>query len=429
MSIVTNSPFDSDDDLFPDGGDYFPSHSDSGTHDWDSQHHDYDHSHFDHTHHWNDHEHQWDGHSFDHNHDDSYLLNDLIHQGDDLQHTSDSDDVHSDMLGDASDHTGYWVHQNFDPAHSDGIVVGDPGHDLHCWHHQNRPDDCAVVAQQSVLESLTGKHFSEDGLCREALADGCYHPGGGTPGDHVGHVLEEHGIPIEHHYGGTVLDLSEKLSHGEKVIVAVNSHEIWMPDKGSILSQTLGEYTGIPGQRPDHAVVVTGIVYPKSDPLHPQVVLNDSGTSSGRGMMVPLEQFEKAWAASDHYMVATAVHGKSGVSENFGYSFSPNVHNAGVIQQAHDLKENNSRDESHNFMLGETHYHHHYHHIVKRTPDFSSHGDPGTSSSSSDSSSSSYDSNYDDSYSDSGCVDSDGDGKCDASGGDGGDGGDGGCGD
>jgi len=85
MSIVSNSSFDSDDDLFPDGGDYFPSHSDSGTHDWDSQHHDYDHSHFDHTHHWNDHEHQWDGHSFDHSHDDSYFLNDLIHQGDDLQ--------------------------------------------------------------------------------------------------------------------------------------------------------------------------------------------------------------------------------------------------------------------------------------------------------------------------------------------------------
>ena len=312
MSIVNNSPFDSDDDLFPDGGDYFPSHSDSGTHDWDSQHHDYDHTHFDHTHSWNDYEHQWDEHSFDPNHNDVYLLNDPTHQADDWHlHTSDSDDVHSELLGDAGDHTGYLVHQNFDPAHPDGIVVGDPGHDMDCWHPQNRPDDCAVVAQQSILESLTGKHSSEDGLCREALADGCYYPGGGTPADHVGHVLEKHGIPVEHHFGGTLSDLNDKLSHGEKVIVAVNSEEVWMPDKGSILSQTLSQYTGIPGQKADHAVGETGIVYPPSDPLHPQVVLNDSGTSNGRGMMVPLEQFEKAWAASDHYMVATAVREKS----------------------------------------------------------------------------------------------------------------------
>lgn len=405
MSIVSYSPFDSDDDLFPDGHDDFSSHSDSGTHDWDSQHHDYDHSNDDHL------------HTFDSDHHDSYFGNDPIHQADDWHlQTPDSDDAHSTMLGDADDHTGYLVHQNFDPVHQDGIVVGDPGHDMDCWHHQNHPDDCAVVAQQSVLESLTGQHFSEDGLCTEAMVDGCYHPGGGTPADHVGHVLEEHGIPVEHHYGGTLSYLNDRLSHGEKVIAAVNSQEIWSPDQGSILSQTLGQYPGIPGQKADHAVVVTGIVYPQSDPLHPQVVLNDSGTYGGKGMMVPLEQFEKAWASSDHYMVSTALHEKSVDRENFDYSFSPNAYTGGT-QQSQDLEGNNFNDESHDFVLGTIH--HHYHHIVKRSPNW-----PGNDSGSG--SSSSYDSSsYDSGYDDDGCVDSNGDGQCDASGG--GDGGDGGC--
>jgi hypothetical protein len=396
MSIVSYLPFDSDDNLFPDGHDDFSSHSDSGTHDWDSQHHDYDHSNDDHL------------HTFDSDHHDSYFGNDPIHQADDWHlQTPDSDDAHSTMLGDADDHTGYLVHQNFDPVHQDGIVVGDPGHDMDCWHHQNHPDDCAVVAQQSVLESLTGQHFSEDGLCTEAMVDGCYHPGGGTPADHVGHVLEEHGIPVEHHYGGTLSDLNDRLSHGEKVIVAVNSQEIWSPDRGSVFGQSLNQYPGIPGQAADHAVVVTGIVYPKSDPLHPQVVLNDSGTPNGQGMMVPLEQFEKAWASSDHYMVATAVHSN------------------------HNIEQDN--DASHPLMLGSTDYHH-YHHLVKPKSPYES-SDSDSSNSNSTSSSSSDDDHYDEVFPENGgfdpnpsegggggCLDSDGDGQCDAGGGNGGDG-------
>lgn len=255
-------------------------------------------------------EHDSNLHTFDvYETDDDSFLDDSSSQLDDwhFQPTEDSGD-YSPLLGDTEDQSEYSAHQHFDPEHPDGLVIGDPGHDMECWHQQRYTDDCAIVSQQFVLENLTGKHFSENDLCREAIADGCYHPGSGTPAYHVGHLLEEHGIPVERHFGGTTLELSDKLARGEKVIVGVNSEEIWMSEKEANLNQTLNEYSGIPGQQADHAVEVTGIVYPESDPLHPKVVLNDPGSPDGGGMMVPLEQFEKAWAAGGNYLVATNVH-------------------------------------------------------------------------------------------------------------------------
>lgn len=266
--------------------------------------------------------HDWNLLSFDSNDADAYaLLDNSSHQIEDWQFQSlDDDNDFSNLLGDSGDWPAYLLHQHFDPEHPDGLVIGDPGRDMECWHQQSRADDCAVVSQQFVLESLTGKHFSENALCREAMNDWCYHPGGGTPAAHVGDLLEDRGIPVERHFGGTTLELTEKLDRGEKIIVAVNSQEIWMPDKDSILGRTLNDYPGIPGQQAHHCVEVTAIVYPKSDPLHPKVVLNDPGSPNGAGMMVPLQQFEEAWAAGDNYVVATALHGSQDAHQDLTLS-------------------------------------------------------------------------------------------------------------
>ncbi len=301
MNVVTNSPFDSNDDK-----DYLSSDLDNAVRDLDLQYHGYDCTH---TYRGDDNYFESEQYLSEQNHDDYDFENNQTYQLDDCHfHPSKDSDDYSPLLGDTEDQSEYSAHQHFDPEHPDGLVIGDPGRDMECWHEQSYADDCAIVSQQFVLENLTGKHFSENELCREAVADGCYHPGSGTPADHVGHLLEEHGIPVERHFGGTTLELSDKLARGEKVIVAVNSQEIWMPEKEANLNQTLNEHPGIPCQQADHAVEVTGIVYPESDPLHPKVVLNDPGSPDGGGMMIPLEQFEKAWAAGGHYVVATALH-------------------------------------------------------------------------------------------------------------------------
>ncbi|MEK8018404.1 MAG: hypothetical protein VSS75_016160 [Candidatus Parabeggiatoa sp.] len=53
-----------------------------------------------------------------------------------------------------------------------------------------------------------------------------------------------------------------------------------------------------------HSVEVIGMLYPNNDSEHPKVILNDPGIDNGKGVMIPIEQFEKAWATSDHLIAS-----------------------------------------------------------------------------------------------------------------------------
>lgn len=76
-----------------------------------------------------------------------------------------------------------------------------------------------------------GKYFLENDFCREVIVDGCYYLGSGILVYYVGYFLEEYGIFVECYFGGIILELSDKLVCGEKVIVGVNFEEIWMLEK------------------------------------------------------------------------------------------------------------------------------------------------------------------------------------------------------
>ncbi|MFB2917240.1 hypothetical protein [Aerosakkonema funiforme] len=211
------------------------------------------------------------------------------------------------ILGDSTNQPNYLVHQNFDPEHPEGFVIGDPKHEMPYWEHQSYSHDCGIKVQQFVLESLTGKHFSENSLCLEAMIDGYYVPGVGTPIEYIDHLLEAKGIPVEHHFNGNFKELTDKLNHHEYVIVSVDSNVLAAPDQGSLLGNLVQDYRGIPGQKANHAVEVIGVNF-TSDPFHPKVILNDPGVINGKGIAIPLDQFEKAWAASDHFMASTKLH-------------------------------------------------------------------------------------------------------------------------
>ena len=182
-------------------------------------------------------------------------------------------------------------------------VLGSPAVDMQYWHHQAFENTCAVVAQESVLESLTGQHFSETSLRDEALAHGWYTASGGTPVNDVGALLAAHGIPVQQESDATLQDIENQLAAGHKVIVGVNGEDIWNdvhPDGGAL---PVGAYPGIPGQTADHAVEVIGV--DTSDLARPMVILNDSGTPDGRGLEVPADVFQEAWSASGDFMVHT----------------------------------------------------------------------------------------------------------------------------
>lgn len=221
------------------------------------------------------------------------------------------DEVDADGDGNFDEQTGgadtaadaYPDHANFDPSTAGDDVIGSPGDDIEHWHEQTHDDTCAVVSQEFILESLTGEEFDENELRQEAIDNGWYTPGGGTPLGAMGKLLEAHGIEVEREYGASIDDIEGKLESGEKVMVAIDAHETWNAGTDDAQDDLLGDVGGFPGQDVNHAVEVIGV--DRSDPENPMVILNDPGHPDGRGMMVPLDEFMGAWEDSGNYMVST----------------------------------------------------------------------------------------------------------------------------
>ena len=172
-------------------------------------------------------------------------------------------------------------------------VIGPPIPD----HDQTTEYTCAVVAQQMVLESF-GITVSETDLAVTAVEHGWLSSAGGTSIEDMGKLLEHYGIETHTVTGAGVADLLYELTQGHAVIVPVDSGELWGEDG------PLTEF--MPGDGPDHAVVVQGI--DMSDPTNPQVVINDPGDGSGGvGCLYPLKEFLAAWDDSGGHYVATDI--------------------------------------------------------------------------------------------------------------------------
>ena len=73
----------------------------------------------------------------------------------------------------------------------------------------------------------------------------------------------------------------------------MDSHEIWYGEDNNIFA---------PDSSSNHAVEVIGVDH--SDPEHPMVILNDSGSPDGKGEMIPLDVFEGAWEDGDCQMIS-----------------------------------------------------------------------------------------------------------------------------
>lgn len=185
------------------------------------------------------------------------------------------------------------AYENFDPSrsNSDG-VIGDPADAMDSWHWQETNSSCAVASQEFVLETLTGREFSEAELRELAEENGWYDPDGGTPMDDVGNILEYMGLNVNKSQGNSISDLEECLANGGEVIVGVDSSELWEGENDDFFG---------PGMGADHAVQVIGI--DRSNPDEPMVILNDSGCANGCGAMVPLDDFMDAWEDSGCFMV------------------------------------------------------------------------------------------------------------------------------
>lgn len=200
---------------------------------------------------------------------------------------------HDLFPGDSEDPTVYESQHQDQPeliGHqlADGTMLhGDPVGEAQHWHYQHGDNSCAVVAQMSVYESMTGKVIPEETWARFAEQHHLYDPDSGTHYSHLGRLLETQGVHVDNHTGGTLSEIAAHLEHGNKVMVGLNANEIWYPK--------VDPTTGLPAAQPTlgHIVWVTGIV--ESPDGSVKMVINDSGISDGTASVVDYKDFLNAW--------------------------------------------------------------------------------------------------------------------------------------
>lgn len=165
---------------------------------------------------------------------------------------------------------------------------------------QEFSDTCAIKSQQLILKDF-GINVSELDLVQISAANGWYN-GGTTPED-VGNLLELANIPITRQYNANVFNLVNELAQGHKVIVGLDSDELWHNDSVSEKLKNLFD-DFFSNEQGDHALIVAGIDI--SDPNNIQVIVTDPG-SGEEGKPYPLDQFMDAWADANYYMVSTDI--------------------------------------------------------------------------------------------------------------------------
>ena len=160
------------------------------------------------------------------------------------------------------------------------------------------PDSCAIKSQQLILNDF-GIEVSEVDLVQTAAENGWYN--GGTAPQDVGNLLELANIPVTRQEGANVFNLVNELAQGHKVIVGLDSDELWKNDSISDkLKNWFDDFWS--GESGDHALIVAGI--DTTDPNNIKVIVKDPGSGED-GKPYPLEQFMDAWSDANCYMVST----------------------------------------------------------------------------------------------------------------------------
>jgi hypothetical protein len=168
------------------------------------------------------------------------------------------------------------------PLVSGGQLVGDPAGDAEHWFTQAANGYCVPSSIAQIVSEYTGAHHAdESAFVARANAlnlftigpDGA--PSMGIDGAHA--LLEDAGVPASIEIGIGVDTLVGYLAEGRRVMLAVDSDEIWygVEDQDAV----------------DHAVVLTGI-----DTARGVAILSDPGTPDGNMMEVPLDVLADAWA-------------------------------------------------------------------------------------------------------------------------------------
>lgn len=153
---------------------------------------------------------------------------------------------------------------------------------------------CAIRSQEIILRDF-GIQISQEDLKQFAAHKGWYDEG--TPEDAIGNLLETCKVSTHTAHCDSVYDIINELKDGHRVIVTLDSHEIWA-EPGSFEYEF---YKNI--VNPDHALIVSSINIDPDNPENSKVVLTDPG--SGSILEYDIDRFAHAWSDSNCYMMAT----------------------------------------------------------------------------------------------------------------------------
>ncbi|OJF13485.1 cysteine peptidase family C39 domain-containing protein [Couchioplanes caeruleus] len=163
-----------------------------------------------------------------------------------------------------------------------GQLVGDPAGDAAHWFEQAANGYCVPSSIAQIVSEYSGSHHAdESAFVARANAlhlftigpDGV--PSMGIDGAHA--LLEDAGVPADIEIGIGVDTLVGYLAEGRRVMLAVDSDEIWYGREDEAAA--------------DHAVVLTGV-----DTTRGVAILSDPGTPDGNMLEVPLDVLADAWA-------------------------------------------------------------------------------------------------------------------------------------
>jgi hypothetical protein len=163
-----------------------------------------------------------------------------------------------------------------------GQLVGDPVGDAEHWFNQAANGYCVPSSIAQIVSEYSGAHHADESAFvarANALNLFTVGPDGvptmGVDGAHT--LLEDAGVPASIEVGIGVDTLVGYLADGRRVMLAVDSDEIWYGTEDRAAA--------------DHAVVLTGI-----DTARGVAILSDPGTPDGNMMEVPLDVLTDAWA-------------------------------------------------------------------------------------------------------------------------------------
>lgn len=188
-------------------------------------------------------------------------------------------------------------------------VFGEPGNgtdvDPRLEIYQGYDSTCAIRSQQIILRDY-GIDMSQEDLIAFAEQNGWFSEETGTPMGYVGYILESAGVGVHQQLDSTIYDLINELAQGHRVIVGVDSGELWADREGNIGKQLKEFWEDLwHGQEgADHALIVAGVEVNPKDPSDITVILTDPGTGDLR-IEYSLDDFMDAWEDSHCFMVAT----------------------------------------------------------------------------------------------------------------------------